>query len=71
MIERRKIMNESLKIVITGLISAYPISLFVIFLCIDVFQYSSVITSTINTFVLTLVAVIRVYFIRLHTEKNK
>lgn len=71
MIERRKIMNESLKIVITGLISAYPISLLVIFLCIDVFQYSSVITSTINTFVLTLVAVIRVYFIRLHTEKNK
>tara|TARA_R100001244_G_scaffold686_1_gene1367 strand:+ start:1137 stop:1376 length:240 start_codon:yes stop_codon:yes gene_type:complete len=69
--KRKQILKEALTIVFSGLILAYPISLVVIYICIDVLNTSTVLATTINTTILTLVAIIRVFFIRVYTEKNK
>ena len=42
-----------------------------IYLCIDVFEQSSFVASTINVAVLTVVAIIRVFLIRLYNENKK
>ena len=69
--KRKEILKEALAIVFSGLILAYPISLVVIYICIDLLKTSTVLATTINTTLLTLVAIIRVFFIRFYTEKNK
>tara|TARA_R100000656_G_scaffold56145_1_gene43984 strand:- start:36 stop:254 length:219 start_codon:yes stop_codon:yes gene_type:complete len=71
MIDVKSIFYESLTIVFTGLLLAYPVSVVVIYLCIDVFEQSSFIASTINVAVLTVVAIIRVFLIRLYNENKK
>jgi len=71
MIDTKSIFYESLTIVFTGLLLAYPVSVVVIYLCIDVFEQSSFIASTINVAVLTVVAIIRVFLIRLYNENKK
>ena len=71
MINIKNIFYESLTIVFTGLLLAYPVSVIVIYLCIDVFKQSSFIASTINVIVLTIVAIIRVFLIRLYNENKK
>jgi|TARA_R100000750_G_C2317469_1_gene84957 uncharacterized membrane protein YqjE len=71
MINTKNIFYESLTIVFTGLLLAYPVSVIVIYLCIDVFKQSSFIASTINVIVLTIVAIIRVFLIRLYNENKK
>jgi len=68
---KKSIFYESLAIVFSGLLLAYPVSIAVIYLCIDVFEQSSFIASTVNTAVLTVVAIIRVFFIRLYNENKK
>jgi len=69
--KHREILNESIVIVLSGLFLAYPISLFVIYVCIDVFELPTLLATTINTAFLTIVAIIRVFTIRLFIEKNK
>jgi len=71
MVDTKSIFYESLTIVFTGLLLAYPVSVVVIYLCIDVFEQSSFIASTINVAVLTVVAIIRVFLIRLYNENKK
>jgi uncharacterized membrane protein YqjE len=71
MIDTKSIFYESLTIVFTGLLLAYPVSVVVIYLCIDVFEQSSFMASTINVAVLTVVAIIRVFLIRLYNENKK
>tara|TARA_R100001244_G_scaffold81970_1_gene63819 strand:- start:760 stop:978 length:219 start_codon:yes stop_codon:yes gene_type:complete len=70
-VDTKSIFYESLTIVFTGLLLAYPVSVVVIYLCIDVFEQSSFIASTINVAVLTVVAIIRVFLIRLYNENKK
>ena len=69
--DKKHIAKESLAIVLSGLLLAYPISVAVIYLCIDVIGMSSVLATSLNTFVLTVVAFMRVFFIRFYTEKQK
>ena len=69
--KHREILNESIVIVLSGLFLAYPISLFVIYVCIDVFELPTLLATTINTAFLTIVAIIRVFTIRLFIEKQK
>ena len=71
MVDTKSIFYESLTIVFTGLLLAYPVSVVVIYLCIDVFEKSSFVASTINVAILTVVAVIRVFLIRLYSENKK
>jgi len=67
----REILNESIVIVLSGLFLAYPISLFVIYVSIDVFELPTLLATTINTAFLTIVGIIRVFTIRLFIEKQK
>ncbi len=69
--DKKQIAKESITIVLSGLLLAYPISIVVIYLCIDVIGMPSVFATSLNTFVLTVVAFIRVFFIRVYTEKQK
>ncbi len=69
--DKKQIAKESMTIVLSGLLLAYPISVVVIYLCIDVIGMPSVFATSLNTFVLTVVAFIRVFFIRVYTEKHK
>jgi uncharacterized membrane protein len=71
MINTKNIFYESLAIVFSGLLLAYPVSVAVIYLCIDIFEQSSFIASTINTAVLTIIAIVRVFLIRLYSENKK
>ena len=70
-VNKKQIAKESITIVLSGLLLAYPISIVVIYLCIDVIGMQSVFATSLNTFVLTVVAFIRVFFIRVYTEKQK
>ena len=70
-VNKKQIAKESITIVLSGLLLAYPISIVVIYLCIDVIGMPSVFATSLNTFVLTVVAFIRVFFIRVYTEKQK
>ena len=70
-VNKKQIAKESITIVLSGLLLAYPISIVVIYLCIDVIGMPSVFATSLNTVVLTVVAFIRVFFIRVYTEKQK
>jgi len=69
--DKKHIAKESMTIVLSGLLLAYPISVAVIYLCIDVIGMPSVLATSLNTFVLTVIAFIRVFLIRVYTEKQK
>lgn len=57
---------------LSGLLLAYPISIVVIYLCIDVIGMPSVFATSLNTFVLTVVAFIRVFlFVSIQRNKNE
>ena len=69
---RVDILKETLVIVFTGLALNYPISVLVTWLMIDVFSITNAVAiATTCTAVLTVVATIRVYYIRLHHDKKR
>lgn len=67
----KDIVKESGLIVLTGTAINYPLSLFLLWLFLDVFDMRSVFwIGTLSTLVMTLVAFIRVYYIRSHYESK-
>ena len=72
MMNQKKIeaIKETFVTVFTGLIINWPISLGFLYLCIDVMELSTLLTSIVVTIAMTLVALLRVYTIRMHFTKD-
>jgi hypothetical protein len=67
----RDILKQTHEIVLTGLVTNYPLSLFTIWLIVDVFDISSAFAiATVSTAIMTVFAYIRVYLVRAHGVKN-
>jgi len=66
------VFRESLVIVLTGTLVNYPLSLFFLWLLMDIVEMDSVFwIGTYSTLGMTVVAFIRVYWIRSWYEKRK
>ena len=63
-------IKETFVTVFTGLIINWPISLGFLYLCIDVMELTTLRTSIVVTIAMTLVALLRVYTIRMHYSKD-
>jgi Na+-transporting NADH:ubiquinone oxidoreductase subunit NqrD len=69
--ERKKVaIKETLVTVFTGLIINWPISLGFLYLCIDILDLSTLMTSIVITIGMTVVALLRVFTIRMHYSKD-
>ena len=68
--KQKKALKETFVTVFTGLIINWPISLGFLYLCIDVMELSTLLTSIVVTIAMTLVALLRVYTIRMHFTKD-
>ena len=66
--KQRKAVKETLVTVFTGLVSNWPISLGFLYLCIDILELSTLATSIVITIGMTIVALLRVYTIRMYYE---
>ena len=64
--KQRKAARETFVTVFTGLIINWPISLGFLYLCIDILELSTLSTSIVVTIGMTLVALLRVYTIRMY-----
>ncbi len=61
----KPILRETLIMVLTGLIINYPVGIFLTWLFLDVFKWtSSFLLATANTIAFSVIAVIRVYYLR-------
>ena len=67
---QRIAFKETLVTVFTGLVINWPISLGFLYLCIDVMQLSTLMTSVVITVGMTIVALLRVFTIRMHYSKD-
>ena len=68
--KKKEAIKETLVTVFTGLIINWPISLGFLYLCIDILELSTLSTSIVVTIGMTVVALLRVYTIRMHYSKN-
>ena len=68
--KKTEALKETLVTVFTGLVVNWPISLGFLYLCIDVMELSTLSTSIVVTIGMTVVALLRVYTIRMHYSKN-
>ena len=66
--KQRKAVKETLVTVFTGLVINWPISLGFLYLCIDILELSTLATSIVITIGMTLVALVRVFTIRMYYE---
>jgi len=66
---QKKAWKETFVTVFTGLIINWPISLGFLFLCIDILKLDTLATSIVMTFGMTLVALVRVFTIRMYYEE--
>jgi len=66
---QKKAWKETCVTVFTGLIINWPISLGFLFLCIDILKLDTLATSIVMTFGMTLVALVRVFTIRMYYEE--
>ena len=66
--KQRKAARETFVTVFTGLIINWPISLGFLYLCIDILELSTLSTSIVVTIGMTLVALLRVFTIRMYYE---
>lgn len=61
----KPILKETLIMVLTGLIINYPVGIFLTWLFLDVFMWTSpFLIATANTISFSVIAVIRVYYLR-------
>ena len=67
---QRKALKESLVTVGTGLLLNWPISIVLLYLFIDVLALSTLMVSILLTAVFTIIAVARVYIIRMWYSKD-
>ena len=68
--KKTEAIKETLVTVFTGLVVNWPISLGFLYLCIDILDLSTLSTSIVITIGMTVVALLRVYTIRMHYSKN-
>lgn len=68
--KQTKALRETFVTVFTGLIINWPISLGFLYLCIDVMELSTLMTSVVVTIGMTLVALLRVFTIRMYYEND-
>ena len=68
--KKTEAIKETLVTVFTGLVINWPISLGFLYLCIDVLELSTLSTSIVVTIGMTVVALLRVYTIRMHYSKD-
>ena len=68
--KKTEAIKETLVTVFTGLVINWPISLGFLYLCIDILELSTLSTSIVVTIGMTVVALLRVYTIRMHYSKN-
>ena len=68
--KKKEALRETFVTVFTGLVVNWPISLGFLYLCIDVMELSTLSTSIVVTMGMTVVALLRVYTIRMHYSKN-
>ena len=66
--KQRKALKETFVTVFTGLVINWPISLGFLYLCIDILELSTLSTSIVVTIGMTLVALLRVFTIRMYYE---
>ena len=65
------VLKQTHEIVLTGLVTNYPLSLFTIWLIVDVFNISSAFAiASVSSAIMTVFAYIRVYIVRAHGVKN-
>ena len=67
---QKKAFKESLVTVGTGLLVNWPISIVLLYLFIDVLALSTLMVSILLTAVFTIIAVVRVYIIRMWYSKD-
>ena len=67
----KEAIKETFVTVFTGLIINWPISLGFLYLCIDVMELSTLWTSIVVTIAMTLVALLRVFTIRMYFMKGE
>ena len=67
--QKKEAIKETLVTVFTGLVVNWPISLGFLYLCIDILELSTLSTSIVVTLGMTVVALLRVYTIRMHYSK--
>ena len=68
--QKKEAIKETLVTVFTGLVVNWPISLGFLYLCIDILELSTLSTSIVVTTGMTVVALLRVYTIRMHYSKD-
>jgi len=66
--KQKKALKETFVTVFTGLVINWPISLGFLYLCIDIMELSTLSTSIVMTIGMTLVALLRVFTIRMYYE---
>ena len=66
--KQRKALKETFVTVFTGLVNNWPIRLGFLYLCIDILELSTLSTSIVVTVGMTLVALLRVFTIRMYYE---
>jgi hypothetical protein len=71
-LKKTNVAKESAVHVLAGLITNYPLSLFCIWLCIDVLEMTNTFyIGTTTTAIITVVAYVRVYLIRSRYENQR
>ena len=68
--KKKEAIKETLVTVFTGLVVNWPISLGFLYLCIDILELSTLSTSIVVTIGMTIVALLRVFTIRMHYSKD-
>ena len=68
--QKTEAIKETLVTVFTGLVVNWPISLGFLYLCIDILELSTLSTSIVVTMGMTVVALLRVFTIRMHYSKD-
>ena len=68
--QKKEAIKETLVTVFTGLVINWPVSLGFLYLCIDILELSTLSTSIVVTIGMTVVALLRVFTIRMHYSKD-
>ena len=68
--KKTEALKETFVTVFTGLVINWPVSLGFLYLCIDIMEFSTLLTSIIITIGMTIVALLRVFTIRMYYSKD-
>jgi len=68
--KKTKAIKETFVTVFTGLVINWPVSLGFLYLCIDIMELSTLLTSIVITIGMTIVALLRVFTIRMYYSKD-